>query len=320
MKKAVTVAMLATPMAIAACAGHDAGPSPTLPSAPPQALAKVASGNFQAPTDVVASPDGSTFYFAAYDSNHTAAIFSTSSKPNSTATEIASGGKLDLPIGLVLACDGSEIYVADIGTGDATNGEPVSEAGAILTMAASGGQVTNLHVSNLDRPQGLAMAPDCQHLYVTGQTKDGLPALFTVPVTGGAAQIVWMGAPLVSPTGLHVDAKGTAWVMDHLAVGQAGEGVLFQIPADGTAANEVASNIHMGTPGGVSLTAGGGTAVLGTVNARGQSELTTIDLASGDVGHIAAPAMMEPSGLRTAREAGVFAVADTEGNAIYRAE
>ena len=30
--------------------------------------------------------------------------------------------------------------------------------------------------------------------------------------------------------------------------------------------------------------------------------------------------MMEPAGLRTAREAGVFAVSDTEGGAIYRAE
>jgi hypothetical protein len=30
--------------------------------------------------------------------------------------------------------------------------------------------------------------------------------------------------------------------------------------------------------------------------------------------------MIAPAGLRTAREAGVFAIADTDGNAVYRAE
>ena len=29
--------------------------------------------------------------------------------------------------------------------------------------------------------------------------------------------------------------------------------------------------------------------------------------------------MIEPAGLRTAREAGVFAIADSDGDAIYRA-
>nr|HEX4312855.1 hypothetical protein [Kofleriaceae bacterium] len=319
MNKPVTLALLVTPMAIAACSGQGSD-KPTLPSAPPTQLAQVATGNFQSPTDAVASPDGSEFYFAAFDPSHNAAIFSTPSKPGSTAQEVAVGGALDLPIGLVLSCDGSTLFIADLGTGDGTNGEPVSEAGAILTMPVGGGAVSNLGVSNLIRPSGLAMSPDCNTLYVTGHNSDGEPALVTVPTAGGLASVVWEGAPLVAPTGLHVDDQGTAWVMDHLAVGANGEGVLYQIPTDGTAATEVASNLHMGTPGGVSLTAGGGTAVMATIGAAGQAELTTIDLASMEVGHVAAPDLEEPAGLRTARDAGVFAVVDTEAGAIYRAQ
>ena len=86
MNKPVTMALLAAPMALVACAGHDSGPNPTsLPSAPPTALTKVASGNFTSPTDTVSSPDGSEFFFAAYDSNHNPGIYSTASQAGSTA-------------------------------------------------------------------------------------------------------------------------------------------------------------------------------------------------------------------------------------------
>jgi DNA-binding beta-propeller fold protein YncE len=319
MNKSVKMAMLATPMALVACAGHDGGPT-SLPTAPPSSVAKVASGNFTAPTDAVASLDGKEFYFAAFDANQVPGLWSTSSAPGSTATEVASGGLLDMPIGMVLSCDGDELYIADLGTGDQTTAPTATSLGAILTMPVGGGTVSQLNASDIVRPEGLAMGPDCKTLYVTGHTADGTPALFTVPAVGGAASIVWSGAPLVSPTGLHVDTKGVAWVMDHLAVGQNGEGVLYAIPSSGASADEVISNIHMGTPGGVSLTAGGGTAVIPTINAQNLPELTTVDISSGEVGHVAATGMMEPAGLRTAREAGVFAVVDAEGAAIYRAE
>jgi DNA-binding beta-propeller fold protein YncE len=247
-------------------------------------------------------------------------LWSTSSAPGSTAREVASGGLLDLPIGLVLSCDGSTLYIADLGTGDQTTAPTPTSLGAILTMSVGGGTVSNLGASDIVHPEGLAMGPDCETLYVTGHTSDGTPALFTLPVGGGPASVVYEGAPLVSPTGLHVDTKGVAWVMDHLAIGKTGEGVLYAIPSAGTSATEVISNLHMGTPGGVSLTAGGGTAVIPTINAQNAPELTTVDISSGEVGHVAATGMMEPAGLRVAREAGVFAVVDAEGGAIYRAE
>ena len=137
---------------------------------------------------------------------------------------------------------------------------------------------------------------------------------------GGAASTVWAGEPLSAPTGVHVDDAGVAWVMDHRAVGARGEGVLFAIPQDGSAATEVVSDLRMGTFGGVSLTAGGGVAVMPTVDADGRGQLTSVEIASGTVQQLATPELVDPAGLRTARAAGVFAVVDSEGGAIYRAE
>jgi len=291
-------------LALSACSGDG------LPTDPPKKLTKVAQGGFTSPSDAVASPDGRTFYFAAYDDQKQPSLWKTSSKVGSTAEEIASGDPLGTPIGLVLSCDGRTLYVADLG----------ADIGAVLAIATSGGTPSDLGATGIVRPGGLAMGPDCKSLYITGRTEDGMPALFRMPIAGGAASVVWMGAPLESPTGLHVDSAGVAWVMDHTAAGMHGEGVLFAIPSDGSAATEVISNLRMGTPGGVSLTAGGGTAVMPTVDEDGRAQLTSVDIASGDMSQLSAPDMIDPAGLRTARSAGVFAVVDSEGGAIYRAE
>src|SRR5438477_417035 len=111
---------------------------------------------------------------------------------------------------------------------------------------------------------------------------DGKPGLFSMSIDGGAASTVYSGDPLTSPTGLHIDNDGVSWVMDHLSVGKEGEGVLFAIPADGSKATEVVSNLRMGTPGGVSLVAGGGTAVMPTVDKAGKGQLTEVNIATGE--------------------------------------
>ena len=279
---------------------------------PPTTVTKVASGGFSNPTDAVASPDGKTFYFAAYDDEEEKqpAIFQTASAPGSAAEVIAMGAPLDMPIGLVMSCDGERIFVADSG----------GETGGVLQLPAAGGAVTELTATGLTRPGGLAMGPDCKTLYATGRTSSGAPALFAISIDGGEATAVYTGAPLVAPTGLHVDNDGVAWVMDHLAHGATGEGVLFAIPKDGSAATEVVSNLRMGTPGGVSLTAGGGTAVMPTRDEDGHAQLTSVVITTGEMQQLATPDIHDVGGLRTARGASVFAVVDTEGGAIYRAE
>jgi len=300
---------LSAPIALLGChSNSDEG----LSKDPPGMVTKVASGGFTNPTDAVSSPDGKTFYFAAYtaDADKAPAIFATASEEGSTASAIATGDPLDMPIGLVMSCDGSTIYVADSG----------GDGGGILSVPAAGGAVSSLSTGTIMSPGGLAMGPDCKTIYATGRTLTGTPALFAVGIDSGIANPVFSGAPLVSPTGVHVDKAGVAWVMDHLAVGASGEGVLFAIPSDGSAATEIVSNLRMGTPGGVSLTAGGGTAVMPTRDENGHSQLTSVVIETGEVQQLATPDISDPGGLRTATKASVFAVVDTEGGAIYRAE
>jgi sugar lactone lactonase YvrE len=281
----------------------------------------VAQGGFQAPTDAVASPDGSTFYFAAFTdaAESDPAIFRIASAGGAAAEIVAQGDPLGLPIGLVMACDGATVYVADGGSATTNADGDRLDAGPVLAVSTAGGAAIDLAVTGLTRPAGIAMGPDCDRLYLTGRTAEGAPALFSAPLAGGAASIVYQGAPLVSPTGLHVDTDGVAWVMDHNAFGPIGEGVLFAIPSDGASATVVVDDLRMGTPGGVSLTAGGGTAVMPTQNEDGASQLTAVEIESGTITQIPATSIVAPAGLRTAREAGVFAVVDSDGSAIYSA-
>ena len=183
MAKRALAALTLAPAALVGCGSSDTD----LPTDPPTEIKQVTTGGFQSPTDAVSSPDGKTFYFAAYDMEKNPAIFKVSSEPGSAA-------------------------------------------------------------------------------------------------------------------------------------GDQGEGVLWAIPADGSTATAVISNLRMGTTGGVSLTAGGGTAVMPTKDVEGNAQLTSVNIKTGETLQLAAPAMTDPSGLRTARGAGVFAVVDSEAGTIYRAE
>lgn len=306
-KRALAALSMAPVVALVGCGSSD---DKDLPTEPPTQVTQVASGGFQSPTDAVASPDGKTFYFAAYDELDVPTIYRVASQPGSTPEVLAASDPLEAPIGLVLSCDGETLYIADMG----------GENGAILSMSTAGGVPTDMGATGIIRPSSLAMRADCKTIHASGKTEDGLAALFSLSTQGGPSSIIYQGDPLVSPTGMYVDNDGVTWLLDHRAAGAAGEGVLWAIPADGSAANEVASDLRMGTTGGCSLTAGGGTAVIPTKDVDGNSQLTSINIASGEKLQLATPDIQDPSGLRTAREAGVFAVVDSEAGAIYRAE
>ena len=305
MARRLLLALASTPAALIGCHSSD-----DLPSDPPTTVTEVASGGFQSPTDAVASPDGRTFYFAAWDMDQQPALFQVAAEPGSTATALATGDPLEAPIGLVMSCDGSTVYIADMG----------GEDGALLVASTSGGGISELGATGISRPSGLAMAPDCKSLFASGRLADGTPALFEVPLGGGEARIVYQGEPLVAPTGLHVDDKRVVWALDHHAMGPEGEGVLFAVSAEGGTATPVVSNLQLGTPGGCSLTAGGGAAVIPTRDAEGNAQLTSVDIATGAVHQLALPDVAEPAGVRTARKAGVFALVDSAAGKIFSAQ
>lgn len=301
--------------------GRDPEPPGPVTEQLPRAVEMVASGEFEVPTDAVSSPDGSIFYFAAHqtiEEESQAAIFSVRSD-GGPVTVLHTGAPFGNPTGLVLSCDGETLFVADQQLESAEDdGEESEDRGAILTIATSQGPPTELSTRGISTPAGLALSTDCATLYATGQNDEGQPALFSVPTEGGIVTTILAGDPLVSPTGMHVDKDGVAWVLDHLAVGDRGAGVLFAISSDGRH-QIVASGLLMGTPGGVSLSSTGGMAYVPTTDSDGNGQLTGINLTTMAVTLIPASTVSDPAGLRTARNASVFALVDSQGGAIFSA-
>lgn len=320
---------LALAAALAACGGGgdddgDDGDTPgdddvELPTDPPTATTMVATGGFTNPMDAVASPDGATFYFTAFTDDPTpqAGIFAVPAA-GGEVTSLTAGPPLENPSGLLLSADGSTLFVSDLGVRAGEPGDDAEASGqsVLYTIGTSGGALTALPASGIAEAAGLALGPDEETLYVSGFTTDGQPALFTLPAAGGTASVVLAGAPLESPGGVFVDTDSVAWVMDNTP-SRAG-GVLWAIDGAGEA-SEVVSNLGLSQPAGVSLVAGGGTAVIPNLTDDGEGQLLTVHIASGEQTIVASP-MKDPAGIRTAREAGVFAVVDSEGGAIYRAE
>ncbi len=292
--------------------GNDGG---GLPATPPTTVSMVANAGFSNPTDAVVSNDGSTIFFAAFNETGDAAIFSVASTGGAPVV-VFEGLPLEFVTGLVLALDGDTLYIA------AAAGGPDGE-GAIFSMPVAGAMPAPVTATGLTHPNALAIDMEGAMLVVSGRVEaTGLPGVFKVPVGGGAAVPIASGGNLVSPTGLYADpATDDVWALDHLAEGTNGVGVLWRI--HGTDAPvEVVSGLVLGAPGGVSLTAGGGTAVIASRNAAGQGSLVTVDIATMAVGTAADATsimMVDPAGLRVARGAGVFAIADSEGNAIFSA-
>jgi sugar lactone lactonase YvrE len=307
---------------IATALGCGNGGGDNLPDTAPTVLERVADEGFKNAGAVAVSPDGETFYVAAYDEKQTPGIFAVDVAAKAVEA-IHLGEPLLYPSDIATSCDGDKLFVADMGLSPAAydigGGDiamPTQEKGGLYTLDPDGGAPASLDASGLSRAAGVVVSADCKTLYVSGWTDMNEPAVFTVPTTGGVAKVLHQGAPLVSPTGIHVDADNVAWVMDHAARGDQGQGSLFAIGTDGKA-TQVASGLGMGRHGGVSLAPGGLTAVIPASNGEGKAFLVTANTSTGEQKIVDAPDLQFPTGVAAARNAPVMAVA-TE-NAIYSA-
>jgi hypothetical protein len=298
--------------------GDSDGPG-QLPTEPPEEVVMLTNEGFTDPMDAVASPDGETFYFTAYtdDAARLAGIFSVPAAGGAVSV-LASGPPLEHPAGLLVTADGSSLIVSDMGVQAGESGEDGAESSqsVLYTISTSGGALSAMSSGGISEAVGLALGPDEETLYVAGYTTDGEPALFKMPITGGTAEVVLAGAPLEQPAGLYVDGDSVAWFMDPRP-SRGNGGVLWAIDPEGEA-SEVVSNLALADPAGVSLVAGGGTAVIPISNEDGPGQLLTVNIDSGDT-TLVESTMKSPAGIRTARQAGVFAVADSEGDAIHLA-
>jgi sugar lactone lactonase YvrE len=283
-----------------------------LPTGAPTKVEMVADQGFQNAGAVAASPDGKTFYVAAYDDEQQPGVFAVAAA-DGKVTPLHVGAPLSYPTDLATSCDGDTIYVGDLllaSSADAIVGDfdTAGTLGAPIHRLSLDGDIKPLEAQGIGRAAGLVIDTECEVLYVAGFDEEDQPAVFTLPLEGGAATVLYSGAPLVSPTGIHVDANRIAWVMDHSAANEQGEGMLFSIDEDGTIA-AVASGLAMGRHGGVSLAPGGVTAVIPVGDEIAGSRLLTANTKTGQMGEMATPEIERPTGVAAAREAPVMVVA-----------
>ncbi|MBT8493577.1 MAG: hypothetical protein KJO07_11005 [Deltaproteobacteria bacterium] len=304
--------------ALAAGVSACGGSGKSLPTEPPREIEEVAGAGFDSPMDGVVSPDGERIFFTAHLEGATAGepsagIFAVDIDGGDV--ELLHGGEpLIDPIGLVISCDGDTLYVAD----DGTTGTDSEEGHApIYRIGTAGGELVAMDPTGVGEAAGLGISRDCQRLYVTGYTDSGDPALFSMGLDGTGVEVVFSGAPLQSPSGMYIDEDDVAWVMDQQPSVMAG-GALFSISPSGEVA-EVVSGLSVSDPAGVSLVAGGKTAVIPSKDAMGMGQLLAVDTDNGDTEIVETPQILEPSGIRTARNAGVMVVIDADGNAVYSA-
>lgn len=313
---------------LAACGGDSTPPTPPTQTTLVTSGSAEGSGNFEGPMDAVSSPDGSTFFFSAHqtdapaDAESTAAIYKVAAS-GGNAEILTSGGQLEDPSGLLMSCDGSTLYIADLSYQheDAElelEEDDDSDKSALYTLDLATNDLTPLTHTNIGEAAGLAFDSECKTLYVSGYTAAGVPALFTLSPEGGAASVVAQGQPLESPSGVYVDVDHVAWVMDHQPSVQLG-GALFAIQPDGTA-SVVVDGLTISEPAGVSLVSKGDIAVIPSRDVDGNSQLFTVSTSTGESTIVAAPEMSEPAGIRTATQASVMVVVDTDGDAIYSAQ
>lgn len=283
-----------------------------LPDGAPTKVEMVADQGFQNAGAVAASPDGKTFYVAAYDDANQPGVFAVSAA-GGEVTPLHVGAPLSYPTDLATNCEGDTIYVGDLLLASSVDpivgdfGGPAT-LGAPIHRLTTSGTITDLASTGISRAAGLVVDTECETLYVSGFDEEDTPGVFSLPLEGGAATVLYSGAPLVSPTGIHVDENGVAWVLDHLAANQQGQGMLFSIDQDGNIA-EVASGLGMGRHGGVSLAPGGTTAVIPVGDEIAGSRLITANTKSGAMSELATPEIARPTGVAAAKNAPVMVIA-----------
>jgi len=298
-------------LALAAVAGCNAGPTGS--PAKPTKVELLTDTGFRQAGAVESSPDGTTFYVAAYDDMGRPTVFSVDVDSGDLAP-LHAGEPFLYPADLAMSCDGSTLFVADTGVGvlDSEIGDPkdpLGQQGGVHVLSTADGSLTKLEAPGIARANGVVVSVDCESLYVAGWTDMEMPALFKLPLAGGNPEVLYEGEPLRSPTGLHVDANGVSWVMDHLARNESGEGLLFAVTPEGEI-SEVIGGLGMGRHGGVSLVPAGVTAAIPTYNeATKQTELVVANTESGEVDTVPIPDLAHPTGIAAARDASVMVIA-----------
>ena len=272
------------------------------------------------PVDATPSPDGSQIYFIAFSSRQDAdglkmervpAIYKVPATGGAPA-KLFEGDPLQSPFGITISDDGQTLFIADSSADG--NAESDRSDGRVFSMNANGGTPTAMAGTEGITPAGIeALGPS---LYVTGR-RNGMPGLFKTGTAGGAVSVVAAGAPFSDPGGVAVDKDGIAYVIDTgSAIGGQALGSVIKVTPDGKT-EVVLDGISVGHPAGIALVNDGSALLVSALDrAQGTDRVYRIELADRSVRQLSEKIgdFYESAGLHRARNADVFAWADSHAN------
>lgn len=233
-------------------AGPDAGPMDMAPTM--ITLAVDCAAVCRRPTDAVLNAAGTTIYFTAWNAMGVPGVFSAPAS-GGAPTMIATGGGLDFPVGLAISDDDMTLFIADQSADG--SGTTATATGAVFSVPAAGGTPSRVNVTGITGPTGIAV--DGANLVLTGWVVPGammapVPAVVRVPLAGGMASSVVMGANLYDPSDIATVSSGNYTVLDTNR--GIGNGQVSNVASAGevTAAQ---TGLNARWPGGVASSAGG---------------------------------------------------------------
>lgn len=245
-------------IAVAACDDN----APT--SEQPPFSATVAAETAENPVDATPSPDGNHIYFIASD-NGAPAIFLVDAG-GGAQMKIFSGAPLVAPRGIVASTDGKTLYIAD----------PKADNGGALFALSADGQSAPVAVPGTEgtEPTALDLMEGAKgdEIRFTGVDAKGSPAVFKIAASGGTAETLTSGAPLVEPDGIVATNDGYLYITDRAAATGKKSGRVFMF--NGEDLRDLGLEFAPGSPTGIAINADQNLALISTLNGdTGQSEV-----------------------------------------------
>lgn len=275
------------------------------------------------PFDATPDPDGNRIYFTAYDpaagESGAAGVYTVAAE-GGDVDEIFVGTPLVSPFGIAISNDGKQLYIADSAAESESTADD-EDRGQIFAIPAEGGTPSGLSGTLGYAPRGLEVTGEGggDIVFSGHEPETGAGGVFKVAAGGGGVSKVFAGEPLSDPSGVAISGDGSRiFVADTRASGS-GRAAIFLL--EGGEAEEFLAEIEVGFPAGIALSKDDSTLFVSGLDPNTLTDVVlVVDVASKEVSTYTGDddtdfsQFEEPAGLHRAKNADVFAWADSKAN------